>query len=87
MLIGEDVAPTRHPLIMTANEECLPWDELQAYIEQFAETVNTHDVERSRALLVEAVKGFNPQCDVSDLVQERRASLRERPDNVIRYPG
>ena len=87
LLIGEDVAPTGHPLIMTAHEECLGWDELQKYIEQFAETINTHDVERSRALLMEAVKGFNPQCDVADLVQERRANRYESSDNVIRYPG
>ena len=51
------------------------------------QTVNDHDVERSRALLVQAVKGFDPQCDVADLVQERRASSRETADNVVRYPG
>lgn len=87
LLIGENVSPTRHPLIMSANEDSLAWSALSAYIEQFQETVNSHDVERSRALLVEAVKEFEPQCDVADLVQERRANLREKPDNVIRYPG
>jgi len=87
LLIGENVQPTRHPLIMSAQESCLSWEALTNYINQFQETVNSHDVERSRALLIEAVKGFSPQCDVADLVQERRASVREKQGNVIRYPG
>ena len=87
LLIGEDDQPTRHPLIMTATEDSLSWDELRNFIDQFEQAIAANDVDTSRRLLVEAVKGFNPQCDVADLVQERRASRRERPDNVIRYPG
>ena len=89
LLIGGNVSPTQHQLIMTAEEECLPWKALAGYIEQFEETVNSHDVERSRAMLVEAVKGFSPQCDVSDLVQEKNlgASDAAPKDNIIQYPG
>ncbi len=87
LLIGDNVSPTEHPLIMTAHEDSLGWSEIEAYIEQFEQAINTHDVERSRALLVDAVKGFDPQCDVADLVQERRAAAREQSGNVIRYPG
>ncbi|HKJ52574.1 MAG TPA: polysaccharide biosynthesis protein, partial [Gammaproteobacteria bacterium] len=87
LLIGENVEPTQHPLIMTAREDSLGWDRIQAYIAQFEKTVDTHDVERSRELLIETVKGFKPQCDVADLVQERRVSVREKQGNVIRYPG
>lgn len=76
LLIGENVLPTRHPLIMRANEEALSWDEITACIEEFEETVNSHDVERSRALLVETVKGFKPQCEVADLVQENQKNSR-----------
>jgi FlaA1/EpsC-like NDP-sugar epimerase len=75
LLIGENVSPTQHQQIMMAEEECLSWKALSGYIEQFEETVNSHDVERSRALLVEAVKGFSPQCDVSDLVREKNLGL------------
>ena len=88
LLIGENVSPTQHPLIMTASEDSLPWIELGRYIEQFAETINIHDVGRSRALLVESVSGFSPQCEVADLVQEKKQSAETRSrDNVIRYPG
>lgn len=88
LLIGEDVMPTQHPLIMTANEDGLPWDALSDYIAKFTQSIDSHDVERSRQLLVEAVKGFDPQCEVADLVQERRQAVRTKAgDNVIRYPG
>jgi len=89
LLIGEKVIPTQHPLIMSANEDGLPWEDLNRYISQFEETVNLHDVERSRSLLVEAVKGFNPQCEVADLVQEKKSQNAQpaSKDNVIQYPG
>ena len=74
LLIGDNVVPTRHPLISAANEESLSWDELLSFIHQFEETTDSHDVERSRALLVDAVKGFAPQCEVADLVERRKSS-------------
>lgn len=85
-MIGENVAPTRHPLISSANEDCLSWDELISYIKQFEGTIDSHDVDRSRALLVEAVKGFAPQCDVADLVQlkqDTRTADATNEDNVL----
>jgi FlaA1/EpsC-like NDP-sugar epimerase len=88
LLIGDNVASTQNPLIMTASENSLPWDELGNYIEQFAESINLHDVERSRNLLVESVSGFSPQCDVADLVEEKKQAAKSPArDNVIRYPG
>jgi FlaA1/EpsC-like NDP-sugar epimerase len=88
LLIGENVQPTRHPLIMSASEDCLGWEDLTDYIDQFADTISSNDVERSRRLLVESVKGFDPQCDVADLVeQKKQASNKPAKDNVIRYPG
>jgi len=88
LLIGENVEPTRHPLIMTASEDSLPWSKLLAYLRQFEEAVDAHDVERNRELLVESINGFAPQCRVVDLVEERRLENdRVGKDNVIHYPG
>ena len=87
LLIGENNVPTKHPLIMSANEDSLPWEALKDYIRQFETAIESNDVEHSRELLVESVKGYVPQCDVADLVQERRASARVARDNIIRYPG
>ncbi len=68
LLIGENVKPTNHELIMSADEDCLPWQKIEAFIDLFGQVVDSHDVEKSRALLMEAVSGFSPQCDVADLV-------------------
>jgi FlaA1/EpsC-like NDP-sugar epimerase len=89
LLIGENDSPTRHPLIMSANEDGLTWEALSSYLEQFEQAIESNDVEKSRELLVEAVKGFTPQCDVADLVQKRnqKSADKLRNDNIIQYPG
>jgi FlaA1/EpsC-like NDP-sugar epimerase len=89
LLIGENNVPTRHPLIMAANEDGLSGDDLRSYLGQLEQAVESNDVERSRELLVEAVKGFTPQCDVADLVQEKNQESAEasRKDNIIQHPG
>jgi FlaA1/EpsC-like NDP-sugar epimerase len=89
LLIGENVVSTHHPLIMSAHEDSLPWESLMHYIDQFEKSIHSHDVELSRALLVESVNGFNPQCEVADLVQEENTqnTIGVRKDNVVRYPG
>ena len=80
LLIGDNVAPTKHPLIMSANEDSLPWEVLDDYIEKFSRTIREHDVDGSRALLVEAVREFNPQCDVADLVKQSGSAPRDGGD-------
>jgi FlaA1/EpsC-like NDP-sugar epimerase len=86
LLIGENVKPTQHDLIMSADEDYLPWSKIENYVELFGETIGRNDVERNRSLLLEAVKGFNPQCDVADLVFEHnRDPDGAQPDgNVIK---
>ncbi len=68
LLIGENVKPTQHDLILSAEEDSLPWERVETFIELFAEVVEHYDVEESRVLLMEAVSGFRPQCEVADLV-------------------
>ena len=89
LLIGESDLPTQHPLIMAANEDGLSWEALSSYLLQFEQAVRSNDVEKSRQLLVESVKGFTPQCDVADLVKEKnqKAANGSREDNIIQYPG
>lgn len=88
LLIGDNTSPTQHPLIMSASEDSLAWKSLSDYLQQFEEAMDSQDVERSRALLVESVSGFAPQCDVVDLVEERRLeNNRVKKDNIIRYPA
>jgi FlaA1/EpsC-like NDP-sugar epimerase len=89
LLIGENDEPTKHPLIMSANEDSLPWESLKEYIQQFEAAIESNDVEHSRELLVESVKGFSPQCEVADLVERRKGSRveRESTGNVVVDPG
>ena len=68
LLIGENVQPTQHKLIMSADEESLSWKQVEILVEQFNQVVDNYDVEMSRILLIEAVSEFQPQCDVADLV-------------------
>ncbi len=86
LLIGENVKPTQHDLIMSADEDHLPWSQIESYVEMFGETIGRNDVERNRSLLLEAVKGFNPQCEVADLVFEHNNNpAKARPEgNVIK---
>ena len=89
-LIGENDSSTQHPLIKSANEESLSWELLQQYIKQFEAVVESNDVERSRALLVESVEGFSPQCDVADLVQLKKGSRTEiatSKEETVSSPG
>ena len=86
LLIGENVKPTQHDLIMSAEEDHLSWSQIESYIKMFGETIGHNDVEKNRSLLLEAVKGFNPQCEVADLVFERNHNSRKAPseDNVVK---
>lgn len=89
LLIGENVSPTQHSLIMSANESSLAWEDLQQFVEQYQKAVDSDDVELSRRLLVESIKGFDPQCDVADLVQEQltQSKVSETDNtNILKYP-
>jgi FlaA1/EpsC-like NDP-sugar epimerase len=88
LLIGENDSSTGHPRIMSANEDCLTWEALSNYMVQFEHAVDSNDVEKSREILVEAVKGFTPQCDIADLVQvmNQKSEDESRQDNIATYP-
>ena len=90
LLIGNNDSSTLHPLIKSVDEESLSWESLQQYIKQFEAVVESNDVERSRALLVESVEGFSPQCDVADLVQLKKGSRTEiatSKEEAVSSPG
>jgi len=68
LLIGGNVRPTKHPLIMRAEEESLSLVDVEKYLEEFENACKMHDQEKVRKLLLEAVKGFVPQCGIEDHV-------------------
>jgi len=66
LLIGESVTGTDHPKILRAEEEYLPWENLQSLIKRLETACRQLDLEAVRNILVEAVDGFDPGEGVSD---------------------
>ncbi|WP_409261263.1 polysaccharide biosynthesis protein [Pseudomonas putida] len=73
LLIGDDVSPTVHPMIMTANEDFLPWDLLRERLGALLKAVAEDDFSRIRHLLRELVNGYSPEGEIVDwLYQQQR---------------
>lgn len=66
LLIGDNVSPTEHSMIMRANEEMLPWTEYKQVLLALHEAVAREDYERVRQLLREVVSGYRPEGEIVD---------------------
>ncbi|MGE7991608.1 polysaccharide biosynthesis protein [Pseudomonas sp. NPDC089554] len=72
LLIGDNVEATRHPMIMTAQEDYLPWDVLKERLEQLLSSVAQDDYARVRQLLRETVSGYTPDGEIVDWIYQQR---------------
>ena len=72
LLIGDNVSPTDHPMIMRANEEHLPWEAFKEVIVNLIESVEQDDYDRVRQLLREAVSGYAPEGEIVDWMHSKR---------------
>ena len=78
LLIGDNVSPTEHPMIMTANEEYLSWDQLKGLLSRLMAAVDEDDYPQVRQLLREVVSGYKPEGEIVDWIyQQRRAEPGE----------
>lgn len=76
LLIGDNVSPTEHPMIMRASEEHLPWDEFKRVLAELFAAVEADDYVRVRQLLRETVNGYTPEEEIVDWIhQQRRIEL------------
>ena len=66
LLIGDNTTQTMHPLIMRAEEDFLPWDELKEIVDSLRLAVDECDQNEIRRLLIRATPGYSPQCDIVD---------------------
>ncbi|WP_459705585.1 polysaccharide biosynthesis protein [Stutzerimonas marianensis] len=74
LLIGDNVSPTEHPMIMRADEEYFTWDALRGVLVKLLEAVERDDYPQVRVLLREVVSGYVPEGEIVDLIyQQRRA--------------
>jgi len=70
LLIGDNVSETNNPMIMRAEEEMMPWDDLKLIIDELEEAIDSCDQVKLRQLLVKAVPGFKPQSGITDILYD-----------------
>jgi FlaA1/EpsC-like NDP-sugar epimerase len=68
LLIGDNVSKTDNSLIMRAEEDMLPWDELEPILNDLQIAITDCDQKRLRELLIQVVPGFKPQCEITDVL-------------------
>ncbi|MCD5978836.1 polysaccharide biosynthesis protein [Pseudomonas sp. CDFA 611] len=66
LLIGDNVVPTRHPMIMSAHEDFLSWDVLKEKLELLMDAVSLDDYPQVRKMLREMVAGYAPEGEIVD---------------------
>ncbi len=74
LLIGDNVLGTAHPKIMRAEEEFMPWGELQAWLQRTEKALDAHDIPTLRELLLEAVGGYKPHEVIEDWLWQQGMS-------------
>ncbi|VVP26354.1 UDP-N-acetyl-alpha-D-glucosamine C6 dehydratase [Pseudomonas fluorescens] len=72
LLIGDNVEATKHPMIMTANEDHLSWDVLKAKLTDLLAAVEQDDYSRVRQLLRDTVSGYAPDGEIVDWIYQQR---------------
>ena len=72
LLIGDNVVATQHPMIMSANEDYLSWDELKAKLTELLTAVEHDDYTRVRQILRDTVSGYTPDGEIVDWIYQQR---------------
>lgn len=72
LLIGDNVVATRHPMIMSANEDYLSWEALKLKLSELLGAVEQDDYARVRQLLRDTVSGYTPDGEIVDWIYQQR---------------
>ena len=67
LLIEGASSNTQHPRIFTADECCLPEQQLQSYLAQFELAAAQGDLATIQQVLLEAVQGYQPKRALLDV--------------------
>ena len=76
LLIGDNVSPTEHPMIMRADEEFLSWEQLGLVLAELFEAVEREDFIAVRQLLQRVVNGYVPEGEIVDWYHQKRRETR-----------
>lgn len=77
LLIGENVVATKHPMIMSASEDHLPWEVLKGQLAELLSAVGEDDYARVRQLLRDTVSGYAPDGEIVDWIYQQQRRRRE----------
>ncbi|MDX5371143.1 MAG: polysaccharide biosynthesis protein [Pseudomonadaceae bacterium] len=72
LLIGDNVSPTCHPMIMSASEEHIAWEPLKGVLDDMSAALLRDDYDRVRQLLRETVSGYVPEGEIVDWMHVQR---------------
>jgi len=78
LLIGNNPQTTQHPRIMKANENFLPWNELQPMITTLRIAAVNGDVLMIRSMLQQLVPEYQPDQNVVDWVYKEQIAQADR---------
>lgn len=74
LLIGDNVTPTDHPMIMRANEAHLPWSAFREVLVELVTAVRCDDFQKVRQILRATVDGYKPEGEIVDWIHRQRLS-------------
>jgi FlaA1/EpsC-like NDP-sugar epimerase len=74
LLIGDDPKSTLHPRIMRAQEDFIPWGELEHKLKAIEIALRKSDISAIRLILRQMVAGFVPSDEILDWVYLERAA-------------
>ena len=69
LLIGDKIADTNHSKIMRAEEKVISWLDLSNILPRLQNVNDQNNTEEVRAILLDYVDGFKPQCDNQDWIK------------------
>lgn len=72
LLIGDNVVATQHPMIMSANEDHLPWEVLKSRLAELLLAIEQDDYSKVRQLLRNTVSGYAPDGEIVDWFYQQR---------------
>lgn len=76
LLIGDNVTPTAHPMIMRADEAYIAWEELKRVLGELLASVELDDYQGVRQLLRKTVDGYVPEGDIVDYIHLQRSGTK-----------
>ncbi len=79
LLIGDNVLPTAHSMIMRANEERLSWRQLTLGLDAIIQAIKNGDYPAVREVLKLLVSGYEPDERLVDFIYLKRNQEEDRP--------